>query len=328
MSNLSTKQWVKEYMGRYSANKERLVDVYLEVYHKWRRRRGVDFPYASVLALKKACHHYYKYKDLFVKEDSDSYKMGEACKWILKWNPDFQEWADKQFYKQTAPAKFTTMRTNKYNTRRLKKNLHLLSPTAQDFARAIIENDGQWTDYYNPKPSRLYTESMSIQYVKREDRALMVDWHDYDFKNCHWAIFIQAFNLDPEYKEFVQQMLKDSDAFMTKVCIESGADYKKMKNRRNSILYGSKSGTGSPTLNRLRDLHQRYLAQSGKDASKLFYSLSRIEAKMLDVCKSLDPNWKLLMYDGWMTSSTIDTQFLQDEIKKYTNIEIIITKKA
>ena len=327
MSN-SKRDWIKTYMGRYSKNKEKLVDVYLEVYYKWIRRRRTDFAYAPVKDLKRACHHYFKYKELFIKDDSDSYRMGEACKWILKWNPDFEDWAKKRMVCQNeTPSSGILSRTNTYSVNRLRQ-IRGLDEMGELWRQSVIANGGEWTDTYDRKPYRLYTDGMSLQYVKREDRSRIVpDWLDYDFKNCHWSIFIQTFDIDKEYKDFVEQMLLDSDTFMQKVLDESENPYKLMKNRRNSILYGSKAGTGSPTLNRLRDLHQRYLKQSNKDGTKLFYSLSRYESMMLDVCRELDENWTLLMYDGWMTTQPIDTQHFQDEIEKRLGIKIIITEK-
>lgn len=314
-------------MGRYSGNKEALFDVYLGVYQKWIRRRKSDFAYAPVKELKRACHHYFKYKDLFVEDDSDSYKMGEACKWILKWNTDFEDWAKESMLTNETPSHATCSKTNIYSISRFRQ-IKGLDEMGEMWRRSVLANEGVWTDYYDRKPFRLYTEGMSLQYVSKADRARIVpDWIDYDFKNCHWSIFIQTFDIDTEYKEFVEQMLLDSDAFMLKVMHESGNDYKIMKNRRNSILYGSRSGTGSPTLNRLRDLHQRYLKESNKDGAKLFYSLSRYEAMMLDICRKLDPNWKLLMYDGWMTTEPIDTHMYEKEICKQLNIQIILTEK-
>ena len=326
-SDLSKKDWIKKFMGRYSKNKEALLNVYLETYYKWIRRRKTDFAYAPVKELKKACHHYFKYKELFIKDDSDSYKMGEACKWILKWNPDFEEWAKKSMVSNETPQNWTTNKRNSYSLSRLRQ-ITDLDEMGNLWRRSVLANGGEWTDYYDRKPHRLYTQGMSLQYVSKTDRKRLVpDWLDYDFKNCHWAIFIQTFNIDAEYREFLQQMLLDSDAFMRKVCEESGNDYKIMKSRRNSILYGSRSGTGSPTLNRLRDYHQRYLKAANKDSTNLFYSLSRYESKMLDICRQLDPNWTLLMYDGWMTTDKIDTQHFQTEIEKCLGIKIIITEK-
>jgi len=325
---MNIKDWITKRMGRYSKGKEALVVCYLEVYRKWRRRRCEAFAYAPVKELKKACHHYFKYKDIFVLSDSDSYKMGESCKWILKWTPEFEDFARTQFLTSTPPDNYTTSRETEHNIKRLTRLLPQLGMNGKDWASMVIQNDGVSTDYYSPRPYRLYTNSMSIQYVSRVDRKLLIPhWHDYDFKNCHWSIFIQTFNIDKEYRDFLELMLLDSDAFMQKVCEESGNDYGIMKSRRNSILYGSKSGTGSKTLNTLRDYHQRYLAESGKDASKLFYALSRYEALMLDICRELDPNWKLLMYDGWMTETHIDIAMFEEAIYERLKIKIIITNK-
>ena len=327
-SHLSKRDWIKTYMGRYSKNKEALFDVYLDVYQKWIRRRRSDFAYAPVKDLKRACHHYFKYKDLFIEDDSDSYRMGEACKWILKWNTDFEDWAKVSMVTPAeTPPVFSRNKTYVLPLSRLRQ-IKGLDEMGELWRRSVIANGGEWTDYYDRKPYRLYTQGMSLQYVKREDRQRIVpDWYDYDFKNCHWSIFIQTFNIDDEYRLFLQQMLDDSDKFMKQVCDESGNDYSIMKSRRNSILYGSRSGTGSPTLNRLRDLHQRYLKTSGKDGTKLFYSLSRYESLMLDICTSIDTNWTLLMYDGWMTTERVDTKRLQQAIYSQLKIKIIITEK-
>ena len=312
---MTPEDWVRQKMGRYSRNKENLVVCYLNIYSKWRRRRCETFAYAPVIELKKACQHYYKYKDLFILSDSDSYKMGQSCKWILKWDPDFEAFAKTCFLTSSPPASFTTMKETKHDVVRLQGLLPLLGENGKDWARRTINNGGIAADFYSPRPSR------------RDRKLLIPDWQDYDFKNCHWSIFIQTFNLDPEYRTFLTLMLEDADAFMRQVMTESNNTYDVMKSRRNSILYGSKSGTGSKTMNRLRDLHQRYLKQSGKDASKLFYALSRYEALMLDVCRELDPDWKLLMYDGWMTQTHIDVSLFEKTIFDRLKIKIIITEK-
>ena len=101
-----------------------------------------------------------------------------------------------------------------------------------------------------------------------------------------------------------------------------------MKQKRNAIIYGDKRGTGSKTLNNIRNLHQEWLFDEQKQPSVLFSDITYWETKALEQSVS-ECNVDLLMYDGFMTKEKIDIVDTQQRIKQHTGLDLtIVCKRA
>lgn len=327
------KQFMKG-MGRYSHAKEKLFNVYYECFEKW-MRRGIyrdELPFVPSKELQKASVRYFKYKHLFVEEDTNYY-INESCKLIKQWNSNFLECAMYLFnngyqIQQSLPC----IRRHEWKLDdcvSLSYSYTLRHKHFYDWIKSKVERQESMVDHYVRRPHRLYTRGMSMQYVPSEMRNhFMPNHNDYDFQNCHWSIFSQKNKLSDEYAKAIKPMIDEPIDFMKYISKEAGADVKTMKQKRNAIIYGDKRGTGSKTLNNIRNLHQEWLFDEQKQPSVLFSDITYWETKALEQSVS-ECNVDLLMYDGFMTKEKIDIQQTQQRIKQHTGLDLtIVCKRA
>ena len=319
-------------LGRKSHAKEKLFNVYYECFEKW-MRRGIyrdEPPFVPSKELAKANVRYFKYKHLFVAADTP-YFINEKCKQITQWNPHFIECAMHLFNTgyQCAQA-LPCIRRHEW---KLDNNVSLsYSYTVRhkhffDWVKGKIDRGETFNDHYVRRPHRLYTRGMSMQYIPSDMRNhFMPNHNDYDFQNCHWSIFAQTQHVDKQYKECLQPMIDEPVSFMKYIAKESGRDVKYMKTKRNAIIYGDKRGTGSKTLNNIRNKHQAWLIENHKEATELFSDITSWETKALEESIT-ECNPDLLMYDGWMTKESINIQAVQQRIKDNIGIDLTIIQK-
>ena len=350
IGNMNKKDFIKR-MGRYSKNKSNLFDVYYMACvrnlftERWRKH-----PFIHFKILKKACQQYYKYKHHFIKRDggyvcgaewnTNAANLEPHCKEIIEWNPEFREVVIELYLsnyhtlyrglvtKQPIISKEQFILTD--NLRALKS--HVVNNERYKhidiWVDKLLRTGGEYRDDYYARPDRLYTKGMSMQYISKNFRDMLTtDMYDYDIQNCHWTLFAQQPDIPSDYKQLLNEMVYDNDWFMLKIGNEGKQSTAVMKQRRNAVLYGDRSGTGSTILNKIRDRHQHYLKARGLSGSVLSRKLMATEAKVIRTAIDMDSRWSLIMHDGWMSRNKMDLKQVEEQIMYKHNIQVKLKKK-